>query len=160
MKFLVTEVSGSKVEKAKWCYGPDHAREYALLTVTSDMAVINCYSYYMQMSDNATMSNRPPWFAINSAVTHNDLHYAAVVVLTHQGAKNRKLLPYVNMKVRQILAAVHSSGSLTHFEPTWEVDWIAVDRRGGKSDWWMEPAELGKPGYRGTHQSKWLYMWG
>jgi hypothetical protein len=46
-KIFGYRVSGSKVEEAARCYGPDHAREYALLTVTSNMAVINCYSYYM-----------------------------------------------------------------------------------------------------------------
>jgi hypothetical protein len=34
------------------------------------------------------------------------------------------------------------------------VEWRAVDRKGGRSDWWMEFSELGQPGNGGKHQSK------
>jgi hypothetical protein len=38
------------------------------------------------------------------------------------------------------------------------VEWIAVDRKGDRSDWWVELAELGNPGNHGIHQSKYLRL--
>jgi hypothetical protein len=41
------------------------------------------------------------------------------------------------------------------------VDRIAVDRKSGWSDWWMEFSDLRQPGNRGIHQLKTLHEeWG